>query len=209
MTKLQEITVDVRYRDLLLTIWRSYYDEHIRTDERVASTRKSEIDRKTQERNRLLDLRLQELIDDRMFREKKAQLDGEIARLETMTDHEASVEAKVVDTERVLNFMTEPKSRFPVLPTEDKRTTVHHLGSSYSLTDGKMAMELNILLVPAQKHARKFEASCYKFSRTVYRSESNKKAAFNRLCFAWGPIWDTIRTTAVENGLWFPVISFE
>ena len=135
----------------------------------------------------LLSLRLQELIDNDMLTQKKAQLDAELHRLESDLGETAGVlDRTFAVTENVLLFATESKERFRELSIADRRTVLLHLSACYTLTDRKLALELSPLLFPVQEKARAFEAEMEAFERDVYRSESSKKAAFDRLSSIWG-----------------------
>ena len=82
-----------------------------------------------------------------------------------------------------------------------------NLGADYLLTDGKLAIKLNELLVVVKDNAREFEADCDTFERSEFGSESNKKEAFDRLVSIWGSKWDEIRIKSVRNCLRFPRIT--
>ena len=205
---LPDVTIRPQYRPLLLAIWRRYYEESQGQDERIYEQQQQVILARRKERDNLLSLRLQELIDNDMFRQKKAELDADIKRLEGDLNETAGVLDSAFEvTENVLLFATEPKERFRELSREDKRTLALHLGARYTLTDRKLALELSPLLLPVQQNARAFEADIATFERTHFRSESNKKAAFDRLVSVWGPAWNAIRTKAEHNRMLFPLIS--
>ena len=204
---LPDVTIRPQYRPLLLEIWRRYYEESQGQDERIYEQQQQVILARRKERDNLLSLRLQELIDNQMFTAKKAELDKEIRRLESDLGETAGVlDDKFKVTENVLLFATEPKERYRELESEDRRTLALHLGARYTLTDRKLALELSPLLLPVKEHARAFEADMAAFERTAFRSESNKKAAFDRLVSVWGPAWNAIRTKAEQNRMLFPRI---
>lgn len=204
---LPDVSIRPQYRPLLLEIWRRFYEESQSQDAHIYEAQQQTILAKRKERDNLLSLRLQELIDNAMFTQKKAELDTEILRLEGDLNETAGVMDSTFEvTENVLLFATEPKDRYRELKLEDRRTLALHLGARYTLTDRKLALELSPLLVPVQEHARVFEADMTAFERTVYSSESNKKAAFDRLVSVWGPVWNAIRLKAEQNKAYFPSI---
>jgi len=197
---LTTVTIRPQYRELLLSIWRTYYEASQGQDEQIYESQQESILAKRKERDNLLSLRLQELIDNAMFTQKKAELDAELHRLESDLGETAGVlDRTFAVTENVLLFATEPKERFRELSIEDRRTVLLHLSTHYTLTDRKLALELSPLLLPVQKNARACEAEMEAFERGVYRSESSKKAAFDRLSSIWGPVWNAIRTVAVRE----------
>ena len=179
---LPDVTIRPQYRDMLLTIWRRFYEESQGQDEHTYEAQQQAILAKRKERDNLLSLRLQEIIDNDMFKAKKAELDAEIQRLEGDLSETAGVlDGKFEVTENVLLFATEPKERYRELSLEDKRTLALHLGARYTLTDRKLALELSPLLLPVQEHARAFEADMATFERAVFSSESNKKRLLTAL----------------------------
>lgn len=205
--RLSEVSIAPRFRPLLLSLWRRHQEETTWEAEAVAALPRETLARKVRERRTLLSLRLQESIDDALFGEKKAELDAEIAHLEAVVQHAAGDgERGTPSVENVLWFATEPKERFRALPVEEKRLVVRALGR-YTLTDGNVALEWENVLVPVRDHARALEADLAAFERADFGSESDKKAALDRLCSVWGSLWDDIRTAAVGMSLPFPALT--
>ncbi|MFD7341770.1 hypothetical protein ACFV98_38240 [Streptomyces violascens] len=179
--------------------------------EQIKLTRASRVQQLRDQLDRLLDLKLQELVDDDVFKAKQAGMKTEINELEQQaflaSDRQQRIET---DTRRALDIATYGLSVLLHGSTKKKRTIARTIGSSFIALDGRIEIKVSDWLIPFGRATSLVagpgtlqQPSIVTQVRTRQRphfgSRKRKAAVSAAVCSLWQSIVDDVRTALAAN----------
>jgi site-specific DNA recombinase len=174
--ELAKVTILPEFRDLALEI--------LNRNHKIEVTERSKIYAMQQKRRRqvqvqldsLIDLRTRDLLDDEEYSRKKAQLKGELMRIdESITGTVKRADNWLELTEKAFNFATYARVHFHNGDLKTKRDILSTLGANFLLTDGILTLEQSKWLVPIAENYPKIEIEYTSRVRTKEKANSKDK----------------------------------
>ncbi|MEV6504275.1 recombinase family protein [Streptomyces prunicolor] len=179
--------------------------------EQIRLTRASRVQQLRDQFDRLLDLKLQELVDDDVFKAKQDSMKSEINYLEQQANLASDRQRRLdIETRRALDIATYGLSVLSHGSIAKKRIIARTIGSSYVALDGCIDINVSDWLIPFGRAAsivvdpdRPQESSVVAQVRTGGVSNSSylkrKTAVSAAVCSLWQSIVDDVRTVLEEN----------
>lgn len=147
--EIQQFTILPEFKDWALEVLREENSHEVEDRTTVYESQQKAINQAQARLDRLVDMRLNELLTDEQYAEKKAELENEIKQFKTQmraTEHRA--ENWLETTEKVFDFATHAHTAFLTGSLETKKQILVALGSNQTLKDGKLNVQASPWLVP-------------------------------------------------------------
>ena len=187
--KLNKVAILPGFRELAQEIFLGYSSEEVIEQKNTYKSLSSLLQDTQKQLDRLLDLRLKDLIAEDIFEKKNKKLEQEIKHLkEKLKNTEDKTEELNDLTRDAIDFIARAKYWFENGDIERIKSILIGLGSNFLLKDGELALELSPWFIPikndypaAEVTYRRFEL----FKTDDLATNSEKKQAFDNVCFLW------------------------
>lgn len=178
--------------------------------EQIRLSRSARVQQLKGQLDRLLDLKLDDLVDDEDFKQKQGSMKAEIATLEQEIAEADGLKRRLdLQTRRALDLATYGLSVLQYGSSHKKRVIASKIASAYVAQDGELTIEVRKWLIPFQRatdsggpprsttgHAA---ISDVRTSRAQYNASAMRKtAASAAVCSLWQSIVDDVRTALHE-----------
>lgn len=147
--EIQQFTILPEFKDWALEVLREENTHEVEDRTTVYESQQKALNQAQGKLDRLVDMRLNELLTDEQYAEKKTALEAEIKQFKTqMRSTENRAENWLETTKKVFDFATHAHQAFVNGNLETKKQILMALGSNQSLKDGKLAIEASPWLIP-------------------------------------------------------------
>ncbi len=187
--EINKITILPDFRELAQEMVLDYRSQEVEERQNVYKSLSNLLQETQKQLDRLLDLRLKDLVDENTFKEKSNWLESEIKQVkEKLRNTEDRTEDLNNLTKRAIDFVANAKDRFQNGDIETKKAILLGLGSNFLLKYGKLSLELSRWFLPIKNDYPAVEAKYLRFE--LYKTEdlardSVKKDAFENICYLW------------------------
>ena len=156
--KLKQLTILPEFKDWALEVLREQNQNEVKDRTAIYESQQRALTQAQGKLDRLVDMRLSELLTDEQYTEKKAELDAEIKGLKTqMRSTENRADNWLETTELAFDFATKAHDAFIKGDLDTKKQILLALGSNQTLKDGKLALEASPWLIPIKNWQEGFE----------------------------------------------------
>ncbi|MES2463855.1 MAG: recombinase family protein [Armatimonadota bacterium] len=197
---LAEVSLPEPYLDFARDVARRHRAEERQAEEAVRASQARALTQTEQKLDELLSLRLERLIDDGEYAQRKNQILGERnAVLNNSQKATEAIERSWEIAEAVATFCTTAEREFAEGDLVEKGRILRQLGASYQLVRGEIIVELNGLLGLVREHNEKTAVLPALLEPLEIGSGSREYGGFDPVSLGWGSLLDAIRTKSVKE----------
>jgi DNA invertase Pin-like site-specific DNA recombinase len=193
--EIQQFTILPEFKDWALEVLREENTHEVDDRTTVYESQQKALNQAQGKLDRLVDMRLNELLTDEQYAEKKAELEAEIKQFKTqMRSTENRAENWLETTEKVFNFATHAHTAFVNGNLETKKQILLALGSNQTLKDGKLAIEASPWLVPIKKDYSALKEEFLRLEPADMPENKERMAHLRTIRTRWLRLLDDFRT---------------
>jgi site-specific DNA recombinase len=185
-------TILPEFRDWALDVLREEHAKEVGDRNTIYESQQKALNQAQAKLDRLVDMRLNELLTDAQYSEKKNELEGEVKKLRrNVRETEERADNWLELTEDAFNFATHAREAFLTGDIETKKQILMALGSNPTIKDGKLTIHANEWLVPIENAYPALEAE-YKGLEPAQSPENKERTAhLSAIRSTWRRGWDS------------------
>ena len=193
-------TILPEFRDWALDVLRENHAVEVEERSKIYETQQRRIVTAQKELDKLMDLRLRDLINDEEFIAKRDNLKREIAHLQTaLRETEDRAEKWVELAEKGFNFATYARKAFMNGDMETKKTILMALGQNPIIKDGTLSLRTNEWLQPIAESYSALEKEYKKLEPSQLVGNEARTEALTSVRESWRPHRDSNPGFQIEN----------
>ncbi len=152
---LDSIEIPAEFCSWALSVLRERHSQESEDRNTIIASQQKEYDRVVSKLDMLIDMRISQEINEKEFSQRKQSLSEEKERLEELlSDTDGRINQWIERAEEAFNFAEKAKQRFTEGDTEMRRAILIALGSSFTLQDKILSIEMKEPFVAVQTAAK-------------------------------------------------------
>ncbi|OGQ05763.1 MAG: hypothetical protein A2W61_01895 [Deltaproteobacteria bacterium RIFCSPLOWO2_01_44_7] len=184
--EIQKFTILPEFRDWALEVLREQNEKEIGDREKIYESQHRAVVEAQKKLDRLLEMRLNDLLTDEQFKEKRNQLETEINHLKrNLRETEGRAEHWVEIAENAFNFATHARDAFLNGDLITRKQILMALGSNPIIKDGKFTIQANEWLVPITNDYPNLEKEYQRLEPTQLPDNKEKTEALASVRSSW------------------------
>jgi len=192
---LERIRIDLEFKNLGLQVIEEWREEDKRAQQEIQGSQAREVEALEKKRDKLLDLKLNDLLSDAEYMEEKRKVNEQLINLRMQQQQAQEQGAGVWDSvENAVALAIYGADFFEGGDPAMRAAIARTLGVSYILTNGRLAVEMNPALSPFCELKNRLEAG----------STSPEEGDSTQMRLSWWDTLDVIRTLMLVNNVYIP-----
>jgi len=192
--EIEKFTILPEFRDWALDVLKEQNAKEVEDRNQIFESQTRAMTQAHNKLDRLVDMRINDLLSNEEYAKKKAELEEEIQSLRKQAkETEERIDNWLELTEKVFDFATHAREAFLNGDIATKKQILMALGSNPTIKDGKLTIHANTWLVPIEKAYPALEAE-YKGLEPAQTPENKERTAQLRtIRSTWRRGWDGLR----------------